>query len=298
MGEIFLEYKSNLDSGFYVCSLASGSSGNSVYAKTQEGAILIDAGISGKRVREAIESFGHSVFNLKGLILTHGHSDHIKGAGVLQRRYRLELFMTGPTYEACKKNSSIGRLEMEKITLIEINRPFSLCGLKIYPIETPHDAKGSIGVILERDGLRCGILTDLGHCFDELKDVMNSLDAVFLESNYDPMMLRTGPYPYYLKRRIQSDYGHISNDEAADLVANYGGARLKTVILSHLSETNNRPQIALDCIQQVLNDKELYDRKLQILAAPRHLPSELVHITTLGQTSVTQNRHEVRRSIS
>ncbi len=256
-----------------LCTLVSGSSGNAVYAECADGAILVDAGVSGRAIERAMQTVGGHIDRVDGLVLTHDHHDHARGAGVLSRRHGLPLFMTEGTHRRCAH-------DLHRVVGPRRFRPGDiLCvgGFHIHTLATPHDAQEPVALVLERNGLRVGVLTDLGTCWPGLADLLPTLDAVVLESNYDPQMLATGPYPKKLKARIASARGHISNEEAAALVRDFADTRLQAVMLAHLSETNNRPEIALGCMQ--LHARELIARQeLRILVAPRHVPSPVLRI--------------------
>ena len=250
-------------------TLASGSSGNSVYFEAADTAILIDAGISGRAIVEAIDRIGGDKTKLKAILLTHSHSDHIRSAGVVARKFDVPIYTAQATYEYCA--TRLGKNIQYRI--IRPSEILEVGGFQVTPIPTPHDAADSIALIIERYGLRCGVLTDLGHVFYKLQKEISNLDAVILESNYDPDMLANGSYPYYLKQRISSRAGHISNEEAASLLLESQGERLKTVMLAHLSKENNTPAKALECHASLLADS---GKKFKLLVAPRSEPSEAI----------------------
>ncbi len=252
---------------YKVWTLASGSSGNSVYFEAEDAAILVDAGISAKAVDSAIAAVGGESSKLKAIFLTHSHSDHIRGAGVVARKFGVPVYATRATYEYCA--SRLGRGVEYRI--IRTSESVEVGGFTVSTLPTPHDAEDSVAFILERGGSSCGVLTDLGHVFYKLEKVISDLDGVILESNYDPLMLETGSYPYYLKQRISSKSGHISNEQAAYLLLNSQGSRLKTVLLAHLSQENNTPEQALKCHREVLADS---GKDFRLMVAPRSEPSE------------------------
>lgn len=267
---------------FRVCTLVSGSSGNAVYAACAAGAILIDAGVSGKKIAAALKRIGTTPEAIRGLLLTHDHSDHVQGVGVLARRYGWPIFMTRGTYQCAR--AKLGTIR--EPGFIQAGRPLSLAGFQIECLATPHDAAEPVALILERSGLRCGILTDLGHPFAALKETVSSLDAIFLESNYDPAMLANNhAYPEYLRRRIQSPAGHLSNEEAATLIREHASARLQIVMLAHLSENNNSPQLAAKTMLSLAGSR-LADGAVRVEVAPRHAPSPIV---VLRKRRVTKN---------
>lgn len=256
---------------YRVCTLASGSSGNSVYIESDEGAILVDAGISGRAIEEGISKINGDSKKLQGIILTHSHSDHSKSAGIIARKYKIPVYTTRAAYNDCAGNLG------QNITcrFFRPSQSITLAGFTIATIPTPHDAAESVALIFEKDNIRCGILTDLGHIFYKLEKEISTLDAVILESNYDPDMLQHGPYPWHLKKRISSKAGHISNEEAAYLLLHNSGEKLKTVLLAHLSNKNNTPEKALECHINILRES---DKKFRLLVAPRSEPSEIISL--------------------
>ncbi len=248
-----------------VASLASGSSGNAYYIQCPEGAVLIDAGLSGKRIEENIFAAGGDPARVRGVIVTHDHHDHVAGAGVLQRRFGWKLWMTRGTRETAA--ASLGRVTVDEI------RPGSglkAAGFAFDFFATPHDGAEPVIVAAERRGKRCGFFTDLGHVFGELPARLGGLDFAFLESNYDPALLRKNPsYPARLKERISGAHGHLSNRECADLVLGLADDRLRRIVLAHLSRENNLPELARQCFTNALAPR-MRDTGLKVGVAPRH----------------------------
>jgi phosphoribosyl 1,2-cyclic phosphodiesterase len=200
--------------------LQSGSSGNCIYVETNGVRLLFDAGICGSDAERRLASIGRNIRDVQALIISHDHSDHIRSAGVYQRKFGIPLYITPRTLDV---------IHVEGVT--------------VETVPTPHDgADGSVFVVSSL-GKRLGIMTDLGYVFDGLAPIVETLDAVFLESNHDEVMLDSGPYPASLKRRIRGEGGHISNVESAGLLR--AGQRLRWACLSHLSEKNNDPRLAL-----------------------------------------------------
>ncbi len=253
-----------------VASLASGSSGNSYYVQCSEGAVLIDAGLSGKRIVENIVAAGGDPALVRGVIVTHDHHDHVAGAGVLQRKYGWKLWMTAGTLEAAS-----GRIGSVRAESISPGAGLKAAGLTFSFTATPHDGSEPVMVAVERGKRRCGIFTDLGHVFPGLAERIEELDFVFMESNYDPDLLaKNRNYPAPLKARIKGERGHLSNGEAAALLSGLRGSRLRRVALSHLSEENNRPDRALGCFTGALAER-IRDGDLRIGVAPRHTAMRL-----------------------
>jgi phosphoribosyl 1,2-cyclic phosphodiesterase len=234
-------------------SLQSGSSGNCIYVETQGVKLLFDAGITGVQAAERLAAHGRDIRKVDAVIISHDHGDHIRHAGVFQRKYGLPIYVTPATLAAAASRCTLGTLK--DVRHFRSSDKLKFGDVHVQATPTPHDgADGSIFVI-EASSKRLGIMTDLGHVFKDLIHLVSSLDAVFLESNYDPDMLAAGPYPAYLKQRIKGPKGHISNSEAAELLRRAAeGNRLKWACLSHLSEQNNHPDVALKTHRKVLSE--------------------------------------------
>ncbi len=225
-------------------SLQSGSNGNCIYVETCGVKLLFDAGITGVQAEERLASHGRNIRDVNAVIISHDHSDHIRHAGVLQRKFGLPVYVTPATLAAAKGRCTLGKLQ--DVRHFRSHDKLRFGDVLVHAIPTPHDGVDGSVFVVEAGGKRLGILTDLGHVFQDLVRVVSSLDAVFLESNYDPDMLARGPYPAYLKQRIRGPRGHISNLEAAEVLLRASTEnRLQWVCLAHLSEQNNHPDVAL-----------------------------------------------------
>lgn len=231
-----------------VIPLQSGSNGNCLFVEAQGVRLLFDAGISGIQAQQRLAQFGHDIRCLDALLISHDHSDHIRSAGIYQRKFGLPLHLTEPTLEAAQRYP-LGTLGEVRHFLSGQTLRFG--PVRIETVPTPHDGVDGVAFVVDDGHCRLGILTDLGHVFDELRQVLATLDAVVLESNYDPQLLATGSYPEPLKRRIRGPRGHLSNQEAAELLWTCG-PRLRWACLAHLSEENNRPALALTTCQRLL----------------------------------------------
>jgi len=243
---------------FRICALSSGSSGNAYYAENDEGAVIIDAGLTYKALGEAITKARASIHNVRGVLISHDHSDHVSGAGVWYRKQKWPLLLTKGTRHTLRGHlEGIPDSDLKVFSTQSGSCKIKACGFTVEAYKTPHDATEPVGYVLEYAGKRCGILTDLGHPFKGLSDILSSLDGVFLESNYDPSMLAANPkYPPHLKRRISSKNGHLANKEAGLLLRDASSCgRLKQATLSHLSKENNRPELALRTVMEIVNDK-------------------------------------------
>ena len=230
--------------------LFSGSSGNAIYVGCDDAHILVDAGISGTRVAQALEGIGVAPGSLSGILVTHEHVDHIRGIGVLSRKYDIPIYATEGTWAAMF--SKIGAVSDKNRCFIEPEINFFLGPVEIMAFSTPHDAADSVGYAFELDQTRFALATDIGCVRDSwLKHVVGA-DAVLLESNYDPDMLKAGPYPYDLKKRILSRRGHLSNDDAGATAAQLIKAGARQIVLGHLSKENNFPELALKSAEVAL----------------------------------------------
>lgn len=253
------------DAPIQLKTLASGSSGNATFVRMGQTRLLIDAGISYRRLRQGLESLGESFDALTALVITHEHGDHVNGVDVLLERHpRLVVYATAGTEAACRES---GKLSSSAET-IEAGRPFWLGQVEVSPFCTSHDARESVGFRFDAPGFSLGFATDLGRFTPEVVDAIAGCRALVVEANYDEQMLRQGPYPAFLKRRIAGAGGHLSNDQARRLLGEVAGPGLHSVVLCHLSEKNNSPQKAVAAARHGLADRP----DVQIIAAERKQP--------------------------
>jgi phosphoribosyl 1,2-cyclic phosphodiesterase len=230
-------------------SLQSGSNGNCLYVEAGGARLIFDAGIPGSRAEAGLRALGREVRDVDAVIISHDHADHVLKAGVFQRKFGLPLFFTPRTLEEALARHPLGKLRDVHYFLAGGTLAFGEARVRSIP--TRHDGVDGAGFVVTAGGKSLGILTDLGHAFQGLGEVLSTLDGVFLESNYDPEMLRRGPYPRSLKRRIEGPGGHLSNREAAELLREYGKG-LRWACLAHLSETNNALALALRTHRSIL----------------------------------------------
>lgn len=236
----------------HFCSLASGSSGNSQFIASDNTKILLDAGLSGKYIIGALDNIGESLKDIEALLITHEHSDHIKGAGVIYRKIRQPIFATEATWVTLKEK--IGEVDPEHIRIIKPGHGFTIGDISVKPLEISHDAAEPVAYAFSNGGAKMCVATDLGHCPEGLQSEFMDCDLLMLESNHDINMLKMGPYPYYLKRRILSDVGHLSNEAAANaIVGAVHRGKVRSVILGHLSRENNLPELAYETVGGILS---------------------------------------------
>ncbi len=212
-------------------SLQSGSNGNAIYVEAGDVRLIFDAGITGAAAQRRMDVHGRDMNNVDAAIISHHHTDHVRYAGVYQRKFGLPIYVTKRALDGVWSN--LGTLEdVRHFTSGDV---LTFGSVKVHTIHTPHDADDSVAFVVEWEGKRLGILTDLGHVFDGLLPLIESLDAAYLEANYDPHMLETGGYPRELQARITGAGGHISNNDAAELLRAAGQNRPKWIAVSHLS---------------------------------------------------------------
>ncbi|MBU0464802.1 MAG: MBL fold metallo-hydrolase [Proteobacteria bacterium] len=236
------------NNSFCICPLASGSKGNSLFVSCLKNSILIDAGLSGIEIQRRLNLLNINPESLTAIIITHEHSDHIKGAGILSRRFKLPVYITQKTYEAAQ---GIGKIE--DLCFFDCGTPFEIDQILVTPFSTSHDAKDPAGLTMEYNGHKIGIATDLGIVTTLVKEHLKNSNILYLESNHDLDMLINGSYPWHLKQRIKGRTGHLSNMDAGILVSELRTDALKHVILAHLSEENNCPKKAVQEISKSLN---------------------------------------------
>lgn len=256
---------------FQTSVLVSGSKGNSVLVRTGEVAVLLDAGVAGKTIFTALESLRVNPAEIKGILVSHEHSDHIRGVGVIARALNIPVYINRDTHQQC--SSRLGKLPRPCVHF-ETGSTFTIGDLVIHPFSSPHDAADSCNFTFARaeEGERkLGVATDLG--FPNKPSLIHLRDCttLVLESNHDKPMLMNGPYDWHLKQRISSDYGHLSNEQAVGLVSQLMHHRLSNLVLAHLSEINNDPNIAQLTMRSYL-DTIRSDVKLYIADQHSHTP--------------------------
>lgn len=249
--------------GIRFCSLSSGSSGNCQYIETEDMKILIDAGFSGKRVEQLLEFIDVCASTLDGIFITHEHTDHIKGVGVLSRRYDLPLYANAGTWSGME--NKIGKIKEKNIKVFNTGDFLEIKDLTINPIDIFHDALEPVGYILHYKNKKISIVTDTGYVDDDIKDKIKNSNLYLMESNYDVNMLRDGCYPWFLKQRISSKKGHLSNDDAAKILNDTIMGKKEVILLGHLSKDNNVPELAYDTVKCKLGDSGINVNKDIIL---------------------------------
>ncbi len=256
-----------------LCSLFSGSSGNSTFVKAGNTNILVDCGESGSHVEAALKSIGVEPDSLNCIFITHEHIDHIKGAGILSRRYNLPIYATYGTWQ--KMITKIGKINADNIRYIQGGIPFGAFDAVVYPFQTPHDSTESVGFTIEHGNKKISVATDIGVMNKTVYENIKSSDIVLLESNHDVDMLLHGPYSPELKRRVRSSVGHLSNEDCALTCTHLLEEGVKHILLGHLSLDNNTPAVAYQTTEEALVMKGArlgHDVTLEV--ASRYEPSK------------------------
>lgn len=235
------------------CSLASGSSGNCQYIETDKAKLLIDAGLSGKKIQEALVSIEVDPSTINGILVTHEHRDHIHGIGILSRRFNIPIYANENTWVSMKPQ--IGEVKEENIIVFDTDRFFEINDLNIHPFRTSHDAIEPVGYSFYNKDIKISIVTDTGYVSEEVKENIKNSHLFLIESNHDVEMLKVGKYPWYLKKRILSENGHLSNDDAGRLLAEILCGSNEYILLGHLSKENNFPELAYQTVANILTEK-------------------------------------------
>lgn len=255
-----------------IAILGSGSSGNSIYIESQHSKILVDAGFSGKVIKEKMEKIGKNLEEVKALLVTHEHGDHILGAGILVRRHKMPMYITKESFLAGEKR--LGAIDKSLLNFVE--EEFQVDDLKIKTIDVLHDAQRTVAYLIEcQNGKRIGIATDIGHIDGTIKYYFNNLDVLVIESNYDHSMLMTCSYPSDLKARIKSNRGHLSNEDCAKFIAEVYHEGLKKIYLVHISRDSNRADLAYKTVKEELKRRGI---EIELEAVPQDIHTDIYHL--------------------
>lgn len=232
-----------------LCSIASGSSGNCIYVGSDSTHLLVDTGISKKRIEEGLAELKVKGEELNGILITHEHSDHIQGLGVFCRKYEVPIYATKGTIAGICACKTLGKMPEGLFREIVSDEMFDIGDLTVKPFSISHDANEPTGFRVESNDKSVAVATDLGIYDDYIVENLKGLDAVVLEANHDIHMLEVGPYPYPLKRRVLGDHGHLSNELSGRLLCKILHDKMKHVVLGHLSRENNFPELAYETVK-------------------------------------------------
>ncbi len=261
-------------------SVASGSSGNCICLGSDQCHVMIDAGISGKRIEEGMNTYDYTTSDMDGVLITHEHSDHIQGLGVIARKYGLPIYATKGTADAILQSSSVGKIDPSLFHVIEAGKTFFIGNLEIYPMSISHDAADPVAYLVSDGRHRVGVVTDLGYYDADIVSHMEGLDALLLEANHDIHMLQVGAYPYPLKQRILGERGHLSNETSGQLLGQILHDGMQHILLGHLSKENNYDELAYETVRLEisLGDNPYRGNDFPIEVAKRDRPSSLIRL--------------------
>ena len=267
-----------------VCPILSGSSGNATYVESGSTRVLIDAGAPGSNIESNLRRVGVNPETLTCLLATHAHQDHIRGIGVLSRRYNLPIYASVGVWEELLKptgRTSIGRISKCFIKVFQsaASDVLDLGNIKATYFSTPHDSSGSVGYVLSDGICRFGLATDFGHVTSMIRRQLLGCDVVLLEANYDREMLVHGPYPYQLQQRILGPLGHLDNEDAGRFAAELIRNGTKYIFLGHLSEQNNTQELAYHTVARILRESNVTPQETcKIYMTRRYEPSRKLEI--------------------
>lgn len=259
-------------------SIASGSNGNCTYVGSDSTNILIDVGVSKKRIKEGLEGIDVDFKDINGILITHEHSDHIKSIGVIARAYSIPIYSTSDTLNEIRNCRSLGDFDEGLLNPVKPDERFAIGDIDIVPHSIWHDAVDPVCYSLFNRDKKISVATDIGNYDDYLVNCLKDSDALLIESNHDLRMLQVGPYPYELKRRVMSDRGHLSNEASGRLIKSLLNEHIKAIFLGHLSKENNYPELAYETVKVELGDNPFTNdvRDFNLQVASRDCCSQLV----------------------
>lgn len=230
-------------------SLGSGSKGNATLIEADQTCLMLDCGFTVKETEVRLERLGKTGYDLDAILVTHEHSDHLKGVGALARKYKKPVYLTAGTYHQ-------GRLgNLPEIEWVNCHQSFEIKDIGVQPVAVPHDAREPCQYVFTNQERKLGVLTDLGSLTPHVEAHYSGLDALVLEFNHDLQMLEDGPYPYQLKQRILGDYGHLSNAQAAQFLMRIKCDKLQHLVLSHVSQQNNSKELVCSAVTELLENR-------------------------------------------
>lgn len=257
------------------CPLCSGSSGNASYLEAGGVRLLIDAGVTGKRMTELLHEIDIQAHTIDAILVTHEHSDHISGVGVLSRKYNIPIYADAACFE--KMLPSIGEIPARNRRVFEPDHEFYIKTVRVLPFSIPHDCAHPVGYALCCGGRKVSVMTDIGHVTGAMMDAVADSDLLLIEANHDVDMLKAGSYPYALKQRILGGTGHLCNEDSGLVLAKLHERGIKNVILGHLSNENNTPELALVTVKTVLEEAGVAD-DMFVTVAERFQPTGVFNL--------------------
>jgi phosphoribosyl 1,2-cyclic phosphodiesterase len=261
-------------------SIASGSSGNCIYIGSDDTHILIDAGISRRKIEEGLKLAGLSLADIDAIFVTHEHSDHIKGLGVIARRDEIPIYTTSGTMKGIRQTTSLGEIPADLFRQVSADENVKVGDLTVHSFAISHDAAEPVAYTVSCGGKKAGVCTDLGIYTDYTVQNLKGADALLVEANHDINLLEVGPYPYYLKQRILGRKGHLCNEAGGRLISSVLSDRVRTVFLGHLSKENNYDRLAYEAVRQEIDmaDNPYRAKDFDIRVAGRDVPSGIVEL--------------------
>ena len=259
---------------FNFCSLYSGSSGNSLLVETENTKLLIDAGVSSKKIEDALTNLNIDPHYIDGILVTHEHIDHVQGLGTLSKKFNLPVFVNEETLDAMPKQKD--KINEKNIKKFKVTDTFCINDLKVKPFSIPHDAANPCGFNIEKENCKISIATDIGHMTNDILKNLEESIFVLLESNYDPEVLKYSKYPFQLKSRIAGPTGHLSNEIAGKTISYLLKSGLKSAMLGHLSKQSNFPELAYKTVVDELICNNYNEDSLALCVASRDTPSKML----------------------
>jgi phosphoribosyl 1,2-cyclic phosphodiesterase len=256
--------------GISVSVLASGSRGNSAVIQSARTRILVDAGISCREIFKRLKGLGEDPQALSAVVVTHEHADHVYGLATLAKKLKIPIFMTGATHQAWAKSvrdRGADSRNFERVEVFSAGKGFQIGEIAVAPFTIPHDAADPVGFTFRAEGCKIGFATDLGYLPASVRDHLRGCDVLIMESNHDLEQLRNGPYPWSVKQRVMSRVGHLSNDALADFFRSDYDGRAAYIVLAHLSEQNNIPEIARGAAEAALGRRQTLFKNRVMLAS-------------------------------
>lgn len=260
-------------------SIASGSAGNCIYVGTENTGVLVDVGISMKRIREGLSAQGFLLEGMQAILITHEHTDHISGLGPILRKVPIPVYATEETITAICKKTKMDGIDMDLFCPIRPEEEFTVGDLRMMPISISHDAANPVCYTLSGEDRKIGIATDIGSYSENMIAHLQGCHSLLLEANHDINLLQVGKYPYALKMRILGEKGHLSNDASARLIQELLNPELQHVVLGHLSQENNFPELAYNTVSYELENNSMWQElETELLVAHRNEPTKLLTI--------------------
>ena len=258
---------------FKFCNLYSGSSGNCSYIETDNTKVLVDCGMTCKKITESLDSIGIDFNDIDGILITHEHSDHIKGLQVSCKKFNVPIYANEKTFNSIKQD-----IPDTNKHIFKTNEKFEIKDLEIFPFSIPHDAADPCGFNLSNNNDKISIATDIGHMTSSIMNKLEGSSFLLIESNYEPEMLKCSSYPYMLKKRILGPNGHLSNKDAGTAISSLVSSGINNIMLGHLSRQNNFPELAYKTVVESLLSNKNNLENLSLCVANRDKPDEIISI--------------------